>query len=82
MAWIPDQKRLARLAKLLNAERNPYYVRHPIPPGLRRNFPTEGWYWVPAGAVLAQFLARDVFDAYHRLMSELEEAQDPTEEPA
>lgn len=71
---MPNTERLGRLAKLLKAERNPYYVRHPIPPGLRRQFPVEGWYWIPTGGTEAVYLARDAFDGYHRLMCDLETA--------
>jgi hypothetical protein len=72
MAEMPAQERLGRIAKLLKAERHPYYVRHPVPPQLRRDFPSEGWYWIPEGEKRVQFLARDAFDAYHRLMTDLE----------
>lgn len=72
MARISEQERLGRLSKLLRAERNPYYVRFPLPPTSRMQFPAEGWYWVPAGQLGAQLLARDAFDAYHRLMCLLE----------
>lgn len=69
---MSEQERLSRIAKLLKAERNPYYVRHPVPPGLRRDFPSEGWYWIPPGSSSSVFLARDAYDGYHRLMCDLE----------
>jgi hypothetical protein len=72
LARTENASRLATLADMLGAKRNPYYVRHPIPPTLRREFPSEGWYWIPAGEDQARFLARDVFDAYHVLMLRLE----------
>ena len=81
MARMSEQERLGRLAGLLKAKRKPYYVRHPVPPTLRAEFPAEGWYWIPAGAVVSIFLARDAFDAYHRLMSLLE-AESELEETA
>ena len=75
MAEMSAQERLGRVAKLLKAERDPYYVRHPVPPGLRREFPSEGWYWKPAGGDKIVFLARDAFDGYHVLMCKLEALQ-------
>lgn len=74
MANIGQQERLSRLGRLLKAERNPYYVRHPVPMADRQTFPAEGWYWIPAGESKVTFLARDAFDAYHRLMCLIEAA--------
>lgn len=71
---ITREERLRRLAKLLRAERDPYYVTYPLPAGkLRRDFPCEGWYWVPAGSNRSQLLARDSYDAYHVLLSLIED---------
>jgi hypothetical protein len=57
---------------LLRAERDPYYVTHPIPPHLRRDFPCEGWYWTPPGGDHVELLARDSYDAYHQLLTLIE----------
>ena len=75
MPKINDQERLGRLAKLLKAKRNPYWVWHPIPVALRKEFPTPGWYWIPAGGDATQLLAVDAYDAYHRLMCLIEAAE-------
>lgn len=69
---LTRQDRLTRLGKLLQAERDPYYVTHPIPAHLRRDFPVEGWYWIPPGGTRAQLLARDSYDAYHQLVLMIE----------
>ncbi len=73
MADLSHEERLRRLAKALNANRVPFYQRHPLPVSLRAVFPTEGWYWIPPGAHELQLLARDAFDAYHLLMTMLEQ---------
>lgn len=73
-------ERLSRLSRLLKAERDPFYVTFPLPPGLRREYPCEGWYWKPAGTERVQLLARDSYDAYHQLLSMIE-ALDQEEEP-
>lgn len=56
-------RRLKRLAALLEPQVAPYYVRRPLPPGLRRSFPAEGWYWVPQGHHVAVFLGASEIDA-------------------
>lgn len=47
----------------------------------RQTFPAEGWYWVPPRDTISRFLARDVFDAYHRLMCLIEAADQAEEAP-
>jgi hypothetical protein len=70
------ENRLGRLSVILRAERAPFYQRQPLPPTLRANYPNEGWYWIPPGANEVAFLARDAYDAYHRLMRLLEQTND------
>lgn len=67
-------RRLATLAKPLKPERAPYYVRRPVPPGLERQFPADGWYWVPAGHHVAVFLGGSFELAAHELHTLLKEA--------
>ena len=68
-------QRLERLARLLEPERMPYYVRRAgLPPGLARSFPADGWYWVPRGHHTAVYLAAGYEDAIvtlHRMIDEL-----------
>jgi hypothetical protein len=79
-ARLSERERLSRLAKRLQASRNPYFVWYPLPLD-RHTFPCVGWYWIPAGGEKVELLAVDAFDAYHRLMSMIE-AADTTEEAA
>jgi hypothetical protein len=69
-------QRLARLAAPLRPEREPYYVRHPVPPGLERQFPADGWYWVPKGHVVAVYLAQSEHLAYHELLTLIKRAEE------
>ena len=65
-------QRLATLAEPLLPERAPYYVRRPVAPGLERQFPADGWYWVPADHSVAVFLGASFELASHELHSLLE----------
>jgi hypothetical protein len=65
-------RRLAALAAPLGPEKPPYYVRRPVPPGLERSFPADGWYWVPKGHQVAVFLAASFELAAHELHTMLE----------
>ena len=82
---LTRQDRLTRLAMLLRAERSPYYVTHPLPSQLRRDFPCEGWYWIPPGCDRPELLGRDSYDAYHQLLTQIEaldqEPDDSVSEP-
>ena len=69
MARLEPAERLRRVAELLHARKPPVYVRQPLPPTLRRSMPNEGWYWIPPGGDDLEFLSRDAFDAYHLLMT-------------
>jgi hypothetical protein len=64
-------RRLAELAGQLGATQRPFYVRRPIPPGLRRNFPAEGWYWVPKGHNVAVYLGASELDAHYELTQQI-----------
>lgn len=59
--------RLAELSRPLKPEKAPYYVRRPVPPGLERQFPADGWYWVPSGHHVAVYLAASFELAAHEL---------------
>lgn len=59
--------RLQALSQPLKPEKAPYYVRRPVPPGLERQFPAEGWYWLPAGHHVAVFLGASFEIAAHEL---------------
>lgn len=65
--------RLEALSEPLKAEKAPYYVRRPVPPGLERQFPAEGWYWVPAGHRAAVFLGASFEIAAHELHTQIEQ---------
>jgi hypothetical protein len=56
-------RRLEQVARPLEPDRPPYYVRLPVPPGLERTFPAEGWYWRPAGHPVAVFLGANELTA-------------------
>ncbi len=62
------QRRLEQLASPLEPARKPFYVRLPVPPGLERTFPAEGWYWVPHEHHTAVYLAA----TFHRAAIELD----------
>jgi hypothetical protein len=64
-------RRLAQLAASLEPERAPYYVRRPVPPGLERTFPAEGWYWVPHGHNVAVYLGASYELAYLALHEQI-----------
>lgn len=66
-------RRLATLARPLKPEVPPYYVRRPVPPGLERSFPADGWYWVPAEHQVAVFLAASFELAAHELHTMIEQ---------
>ncbi len=68
--------RLAALAKPLKAEQEPWYVRHPVAPGLERSFPAEGWYWIPAGLPAAVYLGASFEIAAHELRAQIDQAID------
>jgi hypothetical protein len=73
-------RRLSQLAQPLDPQREPYYVRRPVPPGLERTFPAEGWYWIPSGHNYAVFLGASEVTAaleLHRLIAT--ELADPQE---
>jgi hypothetical protein len=59
-----DARLLARIALPLNPSRPPFYVVG------KANHP-DGWYWVPAGATHAQWIARNVFGAEAFLLEQL-----------
>jgi hypothetical protein len=47
MAQGRASRRLAVLAAPLAPEREPFYVRLPVAPGLETTYQAAGWYWVP-----------------------------------
>lgn len=59
--------RLAQLAVPLRPVRAPWYVRHPVAAGLERQFPADGWYWIPADHQIAVFLGQSYELAAHAL---------------
>jgi hypothetical protein len=60
---------LAALARPLKPDREPYYLRaEQRPPTLRRELPTSGWYWKPAGHPFAVFLGRNFLEARDELL--------------
>lgn len=66
-------RRLETFAAPLRPERAPFYVRLPVPPGLERTYPAEGWYWVPAQHTFAVFLGASEITAalaLHRITAE------------
>jgi len=67
-------RRLAALARPLRPEKDPWYVRRPVEPGLERSFPADGWYWIPEGHPVAVFLGASFELAAHELHSLLEAA--------
>ena len=74
MARANRTDKLARLAKPLRPTRAPWFQAD-APPGLEAAFPAPGWYWVPAGAQVAEWLARDYVEAYHRLRRLIEDQE-------
>jgi len=68
-------RHLGELARPLQPERTPWYVRRPIPPGLERSFPAEGWYWIPHGFNVAVFLAHSYELAAHELRNLIDRGQ-------
>lgn len=64
---------LAHLSEALRPERRPWYVRNPAP-SLERDFPSDGWYWIPTGGIVAEYLGRTEGSAGHRLRSLLDDA--------
>lgn len=68
--------RLSTLARPLKPERPPWYVRRPVPPGLERSFPAEGWYWIPAGLPAAVFLGASFEIAAHELRTQIDQEID------
>lgn len=66
-------RRLTVLSKPLKPERAPYYMRRPSPPGLERQFPADGWYWVPADHHVAVWLGASFEIASHELHNLLEQ---------
>lgn len=65
-------QRLAALGAPLRPERAPWYVRHPVPPGLERSFPADGWFWIPRGHHVAIFLGASFEIAAHELHTMVE----------
>jgi len=65
--------RLQALSKPLKPEKAPWYVRLPVPPGLERQFPADGWYWVPAKHHVAVFLGASFEIAAHELHTQIEQ---------
>lgn len=49
-------------------------MRRPVPPGLERSFPADGWYWIPEGHHVAVFLAGSFELAAHELHNLIERA--------
>lgn len=82
LAQQTRHQKLEEIARLIGAERSPYYVRaNDLPVTLRRNFPADGWYWVPPHHHVAVFLARVYDEARDQLMELLRRAEleDPDE---
>jgi hypothetical protein len=64
---------LGELAAPLEPVKAPYYVRRgELSVTLHRFFPADGWYWVPAGANVASWLAATFDEASHKLRLALE----------
>jgi hypothetical protein len=75
-------QKLEEIARLVGAEKEPYYVRvNELPLTLRPSFPADGWYWVPPHHHVAVFLARVYDEARDQLMELLrrQAAEEPVE---
>jgi len=67
-------QRLARRARQLKPELNPYYMHNPQPGRERYG---QGWYWIPPGGRDVEFLAVDSMQAairLHELAADAEQA--------
>jgi hypothetical protein len=63
------------LAGPLRPVHAPWYVRHPVPAGIERQFPADGWYWVPSGHHVAIYLGSNYEIAAHELRLLVKQAE-------